>query len=155
MTKHLLRNSCGPQEVLCIKKTVICSSRNAYTNLVILRANFGCKTLQRLVVEQPNKVIIFYQVHLLSEQTYHPPCSTRAFFNGDNVTCTHSCMIFVFMAQFIPPNPAQLILFFFVTLCRSPLPFGKKRKEKVKVTLIAYFSDCLFTETSTVSAQGD
>ena len=36
-----------------IKKSVICAIRHAYTNLIILRANFGFKTLQRLVVERP------------------------------------------------------------------------------------------------------
>ena len=34
-------------------KSVICSSRYAYNNLIFLRANCGCKTLQRLVDQQP------------------------------------------------------------------------------------------------------
>ena len=39
---------------------MICSSSYAYTNLIILRANFGCKTLQRLVVEQPIQSDYFF-----------------------------------------------------------------------------------------------
>ena len=111
MTKHLLRNSCGLQAVLCIKKSVICSSRYAYTNLIILRANFGCKTYQRLVFEQQIQSGYFFLklVHLLSKQRYHPPCSTRSFFHGHKIK--HSCMIFVLMAQFIPPNPTQFVFF--------------------------------------------
>ena len=55
------------------------------------------------------KVIIFYEVHIWSEQRYHSPCSTRTFFDGHEIT--HSCMSFVFMAQFIPPNPTQFVFF--------------------------------------------
>ena len=38
-----MRNSSGLQTVLCIKNSVICSSRYKYTDLIIFRANFGCK----------------------------------------------------------------------------------------------------------------
>ena len=44
MTRHLLRNSSGLQTVLCIKKCAICSSRFAFANHIIFRANFGCRT---------------------------------------------------------------------------------------------------------------
>ena len=79
----------------------------------------------------------------------------KNFFDGHKIT--HTYMIFVLMAQFIPLNPIQIICFF-LAHCQNPchdFPFslGKKRKEKVTVTLIGYFNDCLFTETSTVSAQ--
>ena len=133
MTKHLLRNSSGLQAVLCNKKSVICSSRYGYTNLIILRANFGCKTLQRLVVEQPIQSDYFFMklVHLFSKQRYHRPCSTKTFFDGHKIT--HSCMIFVFMAQFIHPSPTQFASF--LAYCQNPyhdFPFslGKKEKEK-------------------------
>ena len=91
--------------------------------------------LQRLVVEQP----IQSEPFLI-------------------VTRLHSCMIFVFMAQFIPPNPTQFA--FFLAYCQNPchdFPFSlKKRKEKVKVSLSGYFNDdCLFTGTTTVPARAD
>ena len=42
-----------PSKVLCInKKSVICSSRYAYINDIIFRANFWCKTLQRFIVDR-------------------------------------------------------------------------------------------------------
>ena len=40
--KRSVRNSSVLQSV-CIKKSVICSSRYEDTDLIILRANFGCK----------------------------------------------------------------------------------------------------------------
>ena len=134
MTKHLLRNSCGLQAVLCIKKSVICSSRYAYTNLIILRANFGCKTYQRLVFEQriQSGYFFFKLVHLLSKQRYHPPCSTRSFFHGHKIT--HSCMIFVFDGTIHPPKSHTIC--FLLAHCQNPchdFPFSlKKRREKKK-----------------------
>ena len=38
-----MRNSSGLQTVLCIKNSMICSSRYEYTDLIDFRANFGCK----------------------------------------------------------------------------------------------------------------
>ena len=58
----------------------------------------------------------------------------------------------------IPP-PKSHTIWFFLAHCQNPcldFPFSlKKREGKVKVTLIGYFNDCLFTETSTVPAQAD
>ena len=155
MTKHLLRNSSGLQAVLCIKKSVICSIRYAYTNLIILRANFGCKTLQRLVVEQPIQSDYFlWSSSLMYKERYlHPPCSTR--WSQDYTFLHDFCSYnYMLMAQFIPPKPTQFV--FSCTLSES-LPWlafylRKKRKEKVKVTLIECFNDCLFTETSDYSS---
>ena len=50
------------------------------------------------------------------------------------VTRLHSCMIFVFMAQFIPPDPSQFA--FFLAYCQNPshdFPFSLKKKRKEKV----------------------
>ena len=150
MTKHLLRNSCDLQGVLCTKKSVICSSRYAYTNLIVLRANFGCKTLQRLVVEQPIQSDYFVHLWCIRKDI----CILLAQQDGHKIT--HSCMIFVFMAQFLPSNPTQFV--FSCTLSPS-LPWlsflFEEKKKRWKLQLIEYFNDCLFTETHTVPAQAD
>ena len=125
------------------------------TNLIVLRANFGCKTLQRLVVEQPIQRDYFSMKFIsdVSKDIILIAQHARTFFDGHKIT--HSCMIFVFMAQFIPPNATQFVFFLHtVRIGCLDLPFSlKKRKQKVKVTLIGYFNDCLFTATSTVPAQ--
>ena len=124
-------------------------------NLIFLRENCGCKTLQRLVVEQSKQSdYIFNEVHLCCKQRYHPPCSIRTFLM---VTRLHIPACFLFLWHNSSPQIPHK-LFFSCTLSESLpwLPFSvKRRKGKVKVILIGYFNDCLFTETSTVPDQAD
>ena len=74
------------------------------------------------------------------------------------VTRLHSPAWLLFLCLNSIPNPTQFA--FFLHTVRIPgvtflFLWKGKRKENVKVILIGYFNDCLFTETSTVPAQAD
>jgi len=86
----------------------------------------GARLYKDLWLNNQYKVIIFYEVHLWCIRK--DICILLAQQDGRKIT--HSCMIFVFMAQFLPPNPTQ-----FVFSCRLSeslpwLSFYLRKKEK-------------------------
>ena len=74
----------------------------------------------------------------LSKDTVSSSLLSKNLFDGHKIT--HSHMIFVFMAEFIPPNPTQFVFYCALSESLPWLSFFfeiKKRKENVKVMLIS------------------
>ena len=112
-------------------KSVICSSRYTYTNLIILRAN--CKTLQRLVDQQPIPSDYFlWSSSLIQLSKNIILLAQRQPFLM--VTRLHSPAWLLFLWLNSIPNPTQFV--FFLHTVRIPaltfLFLLKKEKEKKK-----------------------
>ena len=147
MTKHLLRNSSGLQAVLCIKKSVICSrihqshcSQSKFWVQDFMKTcgwttNTKWLFFMKFISDVGKDIILLAQQEPFLMVTRLQIPAWFLFWWHNN----HS-------SPQIPHN-----LFFSCTLSESlpwlPFSLGKKRKEKVKVTLIGYFNDCLFTGT--------
>ena len=128
-----VNNSCGLQAVQYIN----CSSRYAFTNLIILRANFGCKTLQSLVVEQPIQSDYFYEVHIWCKQRY-PLCSSGTFFDG------HIPAWFLFLWHDSSPQiPHKLLLSCTLSESLPWVPFSLKKKKRKGESYIDWIFQCL------------
>ena len=133
---HVAFNQC-----YILKKSVICSSWYTITTISLFSQQIlGARLYKDLRLNDQYKVIIFYEVRLWCKQRYYPSCSTRTFFDGYKIT--HSCMIFVVMAQFIPPNPTQFVFFLHVH-CQNPCHDFPFSLEKTKRKSESYIFDNL------------
>ena len=93
----------------------------------------GARLYKDLCLNNQYKVIIFYQVHLLSEQTYHPPCSTSLFWWWQRYMYTflHD---FCFYGTIHSPKSCTInFVFFFLHSVGVPCHLGKKEKKKWKL----------------------
>ena len=133
MTKHLLRNSSGLQAVLCINNnSVICPIRYAYTNHNS-QSKFWVQDFTKTCCWTTNTKWSFFMQFisdLSKDITRLAQQLLRTFFDGHKIT--HSCMIFVFMAQFLPPDPTQFVSFLHTVRIPAMTSFlfeGKKKRK--------------------------
>ena len=154
MTKHLLRNSSGLQAVLCINNnSVICPIRYPYTNHYS-QSKFWVQDFTKTCGWTTNTKWSFFMQFIsdLSKDI------TRLAQQEPFLMVTRLHIPAWFLFSWHNSSPKSHTICFFLAHCQNPCHeflFIWGKKEKVKVTLIEYFNDCLFTETSTVPAQAD
>ena len=121
LTKLSIRNSFDHQTVLCIKTSAICSIGYACSNHIIFRRNFGCKTLQRLSLDNQYKAFTFVMfISDLSKAISSSLLNKILFWWSRD--CTLPCN-WCFLWQNSPHKSHTISVFFF-----HDFPFSLKEK---------------------------